>query len=220
MILGRLCFYMGVNTMIKKIIIFVLLLLSLATSCFAYDLDFKSDRDFEYDEKNNLAMCRGYKDAYFWGEKDLAASIGFNYYKAYLFNKRYNGRTGKCEPLDFINISILSKKTLKVSDDMICRQVDIGKEMWIKSNWVKKGEFLVATFYPSDIPTLMAWISSGKTIELEFRFLDNTTIQGRGGFILTLKPSDLKNIISAMQYDLNKDEAKKELFKEAVTRIK
>lgn len=206
--------------MIKKIIIFVLILLSLATSGFAYDLDFKSDRDFEYDEKNNLVMCRAYKDAYFWGEKDLAASISFNYYKGYLFNKRYNGWTGKCEPVDFINISILSKETLKVSDEMICRQVDVGKEMWIKSHWVEKGEFLVATFYPSDIPTLMAWISSGKTIELEFRFLDNTTIQGRGGFILILKPSELKNIIYTMKYDLNKDESKKELFKEAVARIK
>ena len=206
--------------MIKKIIIFVLLLLSFATSCFAYDLDFKSDRDFEYDEKNNLVMCRAYKDAYFWGEKNLAASISFNYYKGYLFNKRYNGWTGKCEPVDFINISILSRETLKVSDEMICRQVDIGKEMWIKSNWVEKGEFLVATFYPSDIPTLMAWISSGKTIELEFRFLDNTTIQGRGGVILILKPSELKNIIYTMKYDLNKDESKKELFKEAVARIK
>lgn len=220
MILGGLCFCMEVNAMIKKIIIFVLILLSLATSCFAYDLDFKSDRDFEYDEKNNLVMCRAYKDAYFWGEKDLAASISFNYYKGYLFNKRYNGWTGKCEPVDFINISILSKETLKVSDEMICRQVDVGKEMWIKSNWVEKGEFLVATFYPSDIPILMAWISSGKTIELEFRFLDNTTIQGRGGFILILKPSELKNIIYTMKYDLNKDESKKELFKEAVARIK
>lgn len=206
--------------MIKKIIIFVLLLLSLATSCFAYDLDFKSDRNFEYDEKNNIVMFRAYKDAYFWGEKELTASISFNYYKAYLFNKRYNGVTGKCEPFDFINISILSKERLKVSDDVICRQVDIGKEMWIKSNWVENGEFLVATFYPSDIPTLMAWISSGKTIELEFRFLDNTTIQGRGGFILTLKPSDFKNIIYTMKYDLNKDGSKKELFKEAVARIK
>lgn len=211
---------MGVNTMIKKIIIFVLLLLSLATSCFAYDLDFKSDRNFEYDEKNNIVMFRAYKDAYFWGEKELTASISFNYYKAYLFNKRYNGVTGKCEPFDLINISILSKERLKVSDDVICRQVDIGKEMWIKSNWVENGEFLVATFYPSDIPTLMAWISSGKTIELEFRFLDNTTIQGRGGFILTLKPSDFKNIIYTMKYDLNKDGSKKELFKEAVARIK
>ena len=206
--------------MIKKIIIFVLLLLSLATSCFAYDLDFKSDRNFEYDEKNNIVMFRAYKDAYFWGEKELTASISFNYYKAYLFNKRYNGVTRKCEPFDFINISILSKERLKVSDDVICRQVDIGKEMWIKSNWVENGEFLVATFYPSDIPTLMAWISSGKTIELEFRFLDNTTIQGRGGFILTLKPSDFKNIIYTMKYDLNKDGSKKELFKEAVARIK
>mgnify|MGYP004475681459 FL=1 len=206
--------------MIKKIIIFVLLLLSLATSCFAYDLDFKSDRNFEYDEKNNIVMFRAYKDAYFWGEKELTASISFNYYKAYLFNKRYNGVTGKCEPFDLINISILSKERLKVSDDVICRQVDIGKEMWIKSNWVENGEFLVATFYPSDIPTLMAWISSGKTIELEFRFLDNTTIQGRGGFILTLKPSDFKNIIYTMKYDLNKDGSKKELFKEAVARIK
>lgn len=165
-------------------------------------------------------MFRAYKDAYFWGEKELTASISFNYYKAYLFNKRYNGVTGKCEPFDFINISILSKERLKVSDDVICRQVDIGKEMWIKSNWVENGEFLVATFYPSDIPTLMAWISSGKTIELEFRFLDNTTIQGRGGFILTLKPSDFKNIIYTMKYDLNKDGSKKELFKEAVARIK
>ena len=206
--------------MIKKIIIFVLLLLSLATSCFAYDLDFKSDRNFEYDEKNNIVMFRAYKDAYFWGEKELTASISFNYYKAYLFNKRYNGVTGKCEPFDLINISILSNERLKVSDDVICRQVDIGKEMWIKSNWVENGEFLVATFYPSDIPTLMAWISSGKTIELEFRFLDNTTIQGRGGFILTLKPSDFKNIIYTMKYDLNKDGSKKELFKEAVARIK
>lgn len=206
--------------MIKKIIIFVILLLSLATSCFAYDLDFKSDRNFEYDEKNNIVMFRAYKDAYFWGEKELTASISFNYYKAYLFNKRYNGVTGKCEPFDLINISILSKERLKVSDDVICRQVDIGKEMWIKSNWVENGEFLVATFYPSDIPTLMAWISSGKTIELEFRFLDNTTIQGRGGFILTLKPSDFKNIIYTMKYDLNKDGSKKELFKEAVARIK
>ena len=211
---------MGVNTMIKKIIIFVLLLLSLATSCFAYDLDFKSDRNFEYDEKNNIVMFRAYKDAYFWGEKELTASISFNYYKAYLFNKRYNGVTGKCEPFDLINISILSKERLKVSDDVICRQVYIGKEMWIKSNWVENGEFLVATFYPSDIPKLMAWISSGKTIELEFRFLDNTTIQGRGGFILTLKPSDFKNIIYTMKYDLNKDGSKKELFKEAVARIK
>ena len=165
-------------------------------------------------------MFRSYKDAYFWGEKELTASISFNYYKAYLFNKRYNGVTGKCEPFDLINISILSKERLKVSDDVICRQVDIGKEMWIKSNWVENGEFLVATFYPSDIPTLMAWISSGKTIELEFRFLDNTTIQGRGGFILTLKPSDFKNIIYTMKYDLNKDGSKKELFKEAVARIK
>lgn len=206
--------------MIKKIIIFVLLLLSLATSCFAYDLDFKSDRNFEYDEKNNIVMFRAYKDAYFWGEKELTASISFNYYKAYLFNKRYNGVTGKCEPFDLINISILSKERLKVSDDVICRQVDIGKEMWIKSNWVENGEFLVANFYPSDIPKLMAWISSGKTIELEFRFLDNTTIQGRGGFILTLKPSDFKNIIYTMKYDLNKDGSKKELFKEAVARIK
>lgn len=50
------------------------------------------------------------------------------------------------------------------------------------------GELLVVTFYPSDIPTLMAWISSGKNIELEFRFLDNTTIQGRGVY------SDFKTI--------------------------
>lgn len=54
--------------MIKKIIIFVLLLLSLATSCFAYDLDFKSDRDFEYDEKIIL-LCVEVIKMLIFGEK-------------------------------------------------------------------------------------------------------------------------------------------------------